>query len=72
VAQAQIEEAGNMQKRLDSEDSSQNASIKTTSAANATSLSEAANKKSAAAIAAEVADKLTASTSSQLIMSSVL
>ncbi|CAJ2667788.1 unnamed protein product [Trifolium pratense] len=72
VAQAQIEEAGKMQKRLDSEDSSQNASIKTTSAANATSLSEAANKKSAAAIAAEVADKLTASTSSQLIMSSVL
>ncbi|WJX39834.1 hypothetical protein P8452_27345 [Trifolium repens] len=72
VAQAQIEEAGNMQKRLDSEDSSQNASIKTTSAANASSQSEAANKKSAAAIAAEVADKLTASTSSQLIMSSVL
>lgn len=65
VAQAQIEEANNMQKRLDNEDSSQNASIKT-------SQSEAAAKKSAAAIAAEVADKLTASSSSQLIMSSVL
>lgn len=51
-----------MQRRLDNEDYSQYA----------TSKSEAATKKSAAAIAAEVADKLTASSSSQLIMSSVL
>ncbi|CAL5203847.1 unnamed protein product [Lathyrus oleraceus] len=72
VAQAQIEEASNMQKRLDNEDSSQNASFKRTSGTDAASQSEAATKKSAAAIAAEVADKLTASSSSQLIMSSVL
>ncbi|CAK8567338.1 unnamed protein product [Lathyrus sativus] len=72
VAQAQIEEASNMQKRLDNEDPSQNASFKRTSGTDAASQSEAATKKSAAAIAAEVADKLTASSSSQLIMSSVL
>ncbi|XP_058786957.1 uncharacterized protein LOC131661434 [Vicia villosa] len=72
VAQAQIEEASNMQKRLDNEDPSQDASFKRTSSTDAASQSEAATKKSAAAIAAEVADKLTASSSSQLIMRSVL
>ncbi|KAL5075744.1 hypothetical protein RYX36_014728 [Vicia faba] len=72
VAQAQIEEASNMQKRLDNEDSSQDTSFKRTSGIDTASQSEAATKKSAAAIAAEVADKLTASSSSQLIMRSVL
>ena len=61
-----------MRKRLDNEDSSQKASTATTSATDAIAKSEAATKKSAAAIAAEVADKLTASSSSQLIMTSVL
>ncbi|KAG4387527.1 hypothetical protein GLYMA_11G237400v4 [Glycine max] len=56
VAQAQIEEACNMRRILDNEDFSQKVSV----------------AKSAAAIAAEVADKLAASSSSQLIMTSVL
>ncbi|RDX73777.1 Regulation of nuclear pre-mRNA domain-containing protein 1B [Mucuna pruriens] len=56
VAQAQVEEACNMRKVLDNEESSERAS----------------SAKSAAAIAAEVADKLAASSSSQLIMTSVL
>ncbi|XP_027364108.1 regulation of nuclear pre-mRNA domain-containing protein 1B isoform X2 [Abrus precatorius] len=72
VAQAQIEEASYMRKRLDNEDSSYKESTATTSVTEANTKSEAAVKKSAAAIAAEVADKLTASSSSQLIMSSVL
>ncbi|KAH1237111.1 Regulation of nuclear pre-mRNA domain-containing protein 1B [Glycine max] len=72
VAQAQVEEASYMRKRLDDEDSSYKASISTTSLTDVNTKSEAATKKSAAAIAAEVADKLTASTSSQLIMTSVL
>ncbi|XP_043698252.1 regulation of nuclear pre-mRNA domain-containing protein 1B-like isoform X2 [Telopea speciosissima] len=54
VAQAQVEEAINMRKRLRGEKI------------------EAPPKKSAAEIAAEVADKLAASSSSQYIMSSVL
>lgn len=61
-----------MRKRLDDEDSSYKASTSTTSVTDVNTKSEAATKKSAAAIAAEVADKLTASTSSQLIMTSVL
>ncbi|KAK7305974.1 hypothetical protein VNO77_43888 [Canavalia gladiata] len=72
VAQAQIEEARNMRQRLDNEGSPQNASIATTSATDTDAKSEAATKKSAATIAAEVADKLAASSSSQLIMTSVL
>ncbi|KAL3020921.1 hypothetical protein AAZX31_05G169900 [Glycine max] len=72
VAQAQVEEASYMRKRLDDEDSSYKASTSTTSVTDVNTKSEAATKKSAAAIAAEVADKLTASTSSQLIMTSVL
>ncbi|KAK7311153.1 hypothetical protein RJT34_09094 [Clitoria ternatea] len=64
VAQAQVEEASNMRQRLDSEDSSWKPST-------ATSATDT-NGKSAAAIAAEVADKLAASLSSQLIMASVL
>ncbi|CAJ1856804.1 unnamed protein product [Sphenostylis stenocarpa] len=72
VAQAQVEEACNMRKLLDNEDSSQKASTATTSATELNTMSEAAIKKSAAVIAAEVADKLAASSSSQLIMTSVL
>ncbi|XP_061344327.1 uncharacterized protein LOC133290271 [Gastrolobium bilobum] len=72
VAQAQVEEACYMRKRLDNEDFSHKASTATTSVADANTNSEAATKKSAAAIAAEVADKLAASSSSQLIMASVL
>lgn len=58
-----------MRKRLDDDNFVQKAS---TLATDAKSKSEPPNKKSAAAIAAEVADKLTASSSSQLIMTSVL
>ncbi|KAK7387504.1 hypothetical protein VNO78_28359 [Psophocarpus tetragonolobus] len=72
VAQAQVEEACNMRKLLENEDSSHKASTATTSVIELNAKSEAATKKSAAAIAAEVADKLAASSSSQLIMSSVL
>ncbi|MED6148377.1 hypothetical protein PIB30_052685 [Stylosanthes scabra] len=72
VAQAQVEEASSMRKRLDNEDFLYQASTATTSVANANAKSEAATKRSTAAIAAEVADKLAASSSSQLIMSSVL
>ncbi|KAK7369387.1 hypothetical protein VNO80_11424 [Phaseolus coccineus] len=71
VAQAQVEEASHMRKRLD-EDSSYKASTATSSFTDVNTKSEAATKKSAAAIAAEVADKLAASASSQFIMTSVL
>ncbi|KAF7839988.1 regulation of nuclear pre-mRNA domain-containing protein 1B [Senna tora] len=69
VAEAQVEEASNMRKRLEDDNFSQKASTLTT---DTNAKSEVATKKSAAAIAAEVADKLTASSSSQLIMTSVL
>ncbi|KAK7358935.1 hypothetical protein VNO77_00876 [Canavalia gladiata] len=72
VAQAQVEEASYMRKRLDDEDSLHKASTATTSVTDANTKSEGATKKSAAAIAAEVADKLAASSSSQFIMTSVL
>lgn len=72
MAQAQAEEARNMRKRLDDEDSTYKASTATTPVTDANTKSEASTKKSAAAIAAEVADKLAASSSSQLIMTSVL
>ncbi|CAL0329958.1 unnamed protein product [Lupinus luteus] len=72
VAQAQVEEASHMRERLDNEDSSYKLLTATTSIPEANTKSEAVTKKSAAAIAAEVADKLAASSSSQLIMSSVL
>ncbi|XP_021752001.1 regulation of nuclear pre-mRNA domain-containing protein 1B-like [Chenopodium quinoa] len=61
VAKAQAEEANNMRKRLNDEN------YVATPNANA-----GKSKKTAADIAAEVADKLTASSSSQLIMTSVL
>lgn len=61
VAQAQTEEARNMRKRL--KDETHVATINSNTKP---------SKKTAAAIAAEVADKLAASSSSQLIMASVL
>ncbi|KAJ1412866.1 RNA polymerase II-binding domain [Sesbania bispinosa] len=72
VAQAQIEEASDMRKRLDDENSSYKPLTSSTSVIDTNTKSKATTKKSAAAIAAEVADKLAASSSSQLIMTSVL
>lgn len=72
VAQAQAEEASNMQKRLDDENYISKPSTETTSPVDGNTKAEQPSKKSAAAIAAEVADKLAASSSSQLIMTSVL
>lgn len=65
VAQAQTEEAENMRKRLDDENyvAESKPSITTP---------PSGSKKSASDIAAEVADRLAASTSSQYIMSAVL
>lgn len=65
VAQAQIEEAANMRRRLNNEPV-----IATTNSSGVNS--REGTKKTAAAIAAEVADKLAASTHSQQIMTSVL
>lgn len=74
VAQAQAEEAGNMRKQLYDENyvADSKPSTATPPPVDANANAGQASKKSAAAIAAEVADKLTASTSSQYIMSSVL
>ncbi|GMN33600.1 hypothetical protein TIFTF001_004250 [Ficus carica] len=68
-----MQEASNMRKRLEDEDYvSKPLSNSTPSPADANATAGQAAKKSAAAIAAEVADRLAASTSSQLIMTSVL
>lgn len=64
VAQAQVDEAANMRRRLNNEPIMQTNSR----GSSATEIS----KKTAAAIAAEVADKLAASSRSQQIMTSVL
>lgn len=74
VAEAQAGEASNMRKHLDDEDYvADSKPLAITSTSNDTSPKAGqTNKKTAAAIAAEVADKLTASSSSQYIMSSVL
>ncbi|XP_024023628.1 regulation of nuclear pre-mRNA domain-containing protein 1A [Morus notabilis] len=73
AAYAQAEEARNMRKRLEDEGYvSKSSSNATTSPADANATPGQAPKKSAAVIAAEVADRLAASSSSQLIMSSVL
>lgn len=71
VAQAQTEEAENTRKRLDDETyvGDSKPSIATPPSGSG---SGSGSKKSAADIAAEVADRLAASTSSQFIMSSVL
>ncbi|WCJ31822.1 Regulation of nuclear pre-mRNA domain-containing protein 1A [Euphorbia peplus] len=72
VAQAQADEASNMRKRLNGEDYKARASTSTSSSVDANAKPRQGTKRTAAAIAAEVADKLAASTSSQLIMHSVL
>ncbi|GAB4847335.1 hypothetical protein Ancab_026391 [Ancistrocladus abbreviatus] len=71
VAQAQLEEAGNMRKRLNDENYVAPAKSMT-GTPQSTSNAGQNSKKTAADIAAEVADRLAASSSSQLIMSSVL
>lgn len=70
VAQAQTEEAENMRKRLDNK--KYVADLKPITTTPPSDDTKAGSKKSAADIAAEVADRLAASTSSQYIMSSVL
>ncbi|KAL9271422.1 Regulation of nuclear pre-mRNA domain-containing protein [Drosera capensis] len=74
VAQAQLEEANNMRKQLNDETyvSTSNPVTGTPHSVIPSSNTGAKPKKTAADIAAEVADKLAASSSSQLIMSSVL
>lgn len=71
VAYAKADEASDMRKRLDDEDYLPRSSAATTPI-DADGKGGQTPKKSTAAIAAEVADKLAASTSSQLIMTSVL
>ncbi|KAM1068264.1 uncharacterized protein LOC126623358 isoform X1 [Malus sylvestris] len=72
VAQAQAEEATNMRKRLNDEDYVFKPSSATSPSTDGNSIGGQTPRKSAAAIAALVADKLAASSSSQLIMTSVL
>ncbi|KAG8373329.1 hypothetical protein BUALT_Bualt11G0012900 [Buddleja alternifolia] len=70
VAQAQVEEASNMRKRLDEDRVFDPKPL--TSSTDVTAKPAQSTKNSAASIAAMVADKLAASTSSQYIMTSVL
>ncbi|KAE8728268.1 phenylalanine N-monooxygenase-like [Hibiscus syriacus] len=72
VAQAQADEALNMQKRLSDEDYVSTSSATTILSIDGNGKAGETPKRSAAAIAAEVADKLAASSSSQMIMHSVL
>ncbi|XP_010269324.1 PREDICTED: regulation of nuclear pre-mRNA domain-containing protein 1B-like isoform X1 [Nelumbo nucifera] len=75
VAQAQAEEASSMRKRLRNENdgAASNPSLPTSnSQAESNTKAGETPKRTVAAIAAEVADKLAASTSSQMIMTSVL
>ncbi|KAI6699661.1 hypothetical protein NL676_013985 [Syzygium grande] len=72
VAQAQAEEAESMRKRLMDEDYVFKSPTSATQGLDINAKGGQTPKRTAAAIAAEVADKLTASSSSQLIMSSVL
>ncbi|XP_024964486.1 regulation of nuclear pre-mRNA domain-containing protein 1A isoform X1 [Cynara cardunculus var. scolymus] len=72
VAQAQSEEAENMRKQLDDENYVADSKPSTATPPSVAADAKAGSKKSAADIAAEVADRLAASTSSQYIMSSVL
>uniref|UniRef100_A0A2P2KHZ0 Uncharacterized protein n=2 Tax=Rhizophora mucronata TaxID=61149 RepID=A0A2P2KHZ0_RHIMU len=72
VGHAQAEEAISMQKRLNDENYVSKASTATTLPVDANAISGQTPKRTAAAIAAEVADKLAASSSSQMIMHSVL
>lgn len=72
VAQAQAEEAESMRKQLLDEDYVFKSPSSATQGLDINAKGGQTPKRTAAAIAAEVADKLTASSSSQLIMSSVL
>ncbi|XP_030468693.2 uncharacterized protein LOC115687324 [Syzygium oleosum] len=72
VAQAQAEEAESMRKQLMDEDYVFKSPTSATQGLDINAKGRQTPKRTAAAIAAEVADKLTASSSSQLIMSSVL
>lgn len=72
VAQAQAGESSNMRKRLNNEIVPNPSSTATTPKLDSNSNAGENPKKTAAAIAAEVADKLAASSKSQQIMSSVL
>ncbi|XVF15120.1 hypothetical protein REPUB_Repub09cG0121900 [Reevesia pubescens] len=72
VAQAQAEEACNMRKRLNDEDYVSTSSATMVLSIDANAKAGETPKRTAAAIAAEVADKLAASSSSQMIMHSVL
>lgn len=72
MAQAQAEEACNMRKRLSDEDYVSTSSATTNLSSDGNSKAGETPRRTAAAIAAEVADKLAASSSSQMIMHSVL
>ncbi|KAL5982063.1 hypothetical protein ACLOJK_016132 [Asimina triloba] len=73
VAQAQVEEAGNMRRRLSGELGVTTAnSLSSVGTHGESHQARGTHRKTAAAIAAEVADKLAASTFSQQIMTSVL
>ncbi|KAL6558879.1 hypothetical protein OROMI_019229 [Orobanche minor] len=72
VAQAQVEEASNMRMQLNDENRVFDSKPLKATPTEANGKTDRTSKKSAAAIAAEVADKLMASTSSQYIMTSVL
>ncbi|GMI99410.1 hypothetical protein HRI_003610300 [Hibiscus trionum] len=72
VAQAQADEAFNMRKRLCDEDYVSTSSATTISSIDGNAKAGETPKRTAASIAAEVADKLAASSSSQMIMHSVL
>ncbi|XWS41511.1 hypothetical protein CRYUN_Cryun17cG0088000 [Craigia yunnanensis] len=72
VTQAQAEEACNMRKRLSDEDYVSTSSATTILSIDANAKAVETPKRTAAAFAAEVADKLAASSSSQMIMHSVL
>lgn len=72
VAQAQVEEAGNMRKHLNDEEYVLKASTPVIAAVDRNAKARQTPNRTAAAIAAEVADKLAASSSSQMIMHSVL
>lgn len=72
VAEAQTDEACNIRARLNNGDYLSKPSIKTALPIDTNSKAGETPKRTAAAIAAEVADKLAASSSSQMIMHSVL
>lgn len=73
VAQAQAEEAASMRKQLNDENYVADSKLSTATPPAVDAIAKGQTpKKSAAAIAAEVADRLAASSSSQYIMSSVL